>query len=211
MLCFFSTPPRQGKSIAFLLSLQKKIFSPKNISMNIRFENQTSRARLPRGMEKYVDSIVNSLPKEHLRGVERLRLVDSINDPRARNLGVSSLPGLYHPKQGPKPAWIEVAIDALLPNNVPLHKRLIPRISFKANLAAVIFSLVGQHHFLTLRHSVKKGQLESSIRLYTEKQLRRWNEGEHSFRTKLFKPVQPVFERWARALQRKAKKERKKL
>jgi hypothetical protein len=179
--------------------------------MNIRFENQTSRARLPRGIAKNIDTIVNSIPKEHLRGVDRLRLVDSIKDPRARNIGVSSLPGLYHPKQGPKPAWIEVAIDALLPDNVPFHKRLIPRLSFKANLATVIFSLVGQHHFLTLRHSVKKGQLESSIRLYTEKQLRKWSESEHGLRTRLFRPVQPVFERWARALQRKAKKDRKKL
>ncbi|HZT60913.1 MAG TPA: hypothetical protein VFA21_20080 [Pyrinomonadaceae bacterium] len=178
--------------------------------MNIRFENQTSRTKLPRNTEKIIDSIINSIPKEHLRGVERLRLVDSIKDPRARSIGVNLLPGLYHPKQGPKSAWIEVSIDALLPQNGPVHKRLIPRLSFKANLATVIFSLVGQHHFLTLRHSVKKGQLESSIRLYTEKQLRKWNEGEHGFRTRLFKPVQPVFERWARALQRKARKERKK-
>ncbi|HST51422.1 MAG TPA: hypothetical protein VLJ61_05365 [Pyrinomonadaceae bacterium] len=180
--------------------------------MNIRFENQSSRARLPRSTVKNIESIINSLPKEHLRGVGNLRLVDSIRDPRARSSGIrsDSLPGLYHPKQGPKPAWIEVAIDALLPNNVPIHKRLIPRLSFKANLATVIFSLVGQHHFLTLRHSVKKGQIESSIRLYTERQLRRWNEGEHGLRTRLFKPVQPVFEKWARALQRRAKKERKK-
>jgi hypothetical protein len=72
-------------------------------------------------------------------------------------------------------------------------------------MAAVIFSLVGQHHYLTLRHSVKRGQLESSIRLYTEKQLKKWNEKEHTFRARLFKPLQPTFERWARNLQRRAK------
>jgi len=75
-----------------------------------------------------------------------------------------------------------------------------------AGMAAVIFSLVGQHHYLTLRHSVKKGQLESSIRTYTERHLKKWNEKEHSLRAKLFKPLQPTFERWAQSLQRLARK-----
>jgi len=179
--------------------------------MNIKFENQSSRIKLPRGTLDNINGIIHSIPKEHLRGVERLRLVDSIKDPRSRSIRITSLPGLYHPKQGPKPAWIEIALDVLLPKDAPIHKRLVPRLSFKANLATVIFSLIGQHHYLTLHHSVKKGQLESSIKLYTEKHLKSWNEGEHKIRTRLFRPVQPVFERWARTLQRKAKKERKKI
>src|SRR5947209_1276891 len=184
--------------------------------MNIKFENQSNRSKLPGGIRENIDKIIGSVPREHLRGIDRLRLVDSIKDPRkdprARSTSsrITSLPGLYHPKQGPKPAWIEVALDVLLPRDAPLHKRLLPRLSFKANLAAVIFSLIGQHHYLTLHHSVKKGQLESSIRLYTERQLKRWNEHEHGFRARLFRPFQPVLERWARTLQRKAKKEKKK-
>ena len=180
--------------------------------MNIKFENQSNRSKLPSGIRENIDKIIGSVPLEHLRGIDRLRLVDSIKDPRARSASgrIASLPGLYHPKQGPKPAWIEIALDVLLPKDVPLHKRLLPRLSFKANLAAVIYSLIGQHHYLTLHHSVKRGQLESSIRLYTEKQLKRWNEHEHSLRARLFRPFQPVLERWARTLQRKAKKEKKK-
>ena len=172
-----------------------------------KIENSSSRQKLPKGTEESIRKIFSTLPKEHLRGLERLRLVDAITDPRLRNTqkNLAQLPGLYHPRQGTQPAWLEVALDVLLPKNAPLHKRLIPRLSFKANMAAVLFSLVGQHHYLTLRHSVKKGQLEPSIRAYTERHLKKWSEKEHTLRSRLFRPLQPTFERWARSLQRRAK------
>jgi hypothetical protein len=175
--------------------------------MIYKIENSSSRRKLPSGTEDLIRKALSTVPTEHLRGIDRVRLVDSINDPRLRNTqkDLSKLPGLYHPKQGTQPAWLEIALEVLLPQNTPVYKRLLPRLSFKANMAAVIFSLVGQHHYLTLRHSVKRGQLESSIRLYTERQLKRWNEKEHTFRARLFKPLQPTFERWARNLQRRAK------
>src|SRR5947209_11107456 len=132
--------------------------------MSIKFENLSSRSKLPRGAKENIDKIIGSIPREHLRGIDRVKFVDSITDQRVRTTaGATQLPGLYHPKQGTKPAWIEIALDVILPKDAPVHKRLIPRLSFKANLATIIFSLVGQHHYLTLRHSVKKGQLESSI------------------------------------------------
>jgi len=172
-----------------------------------KIENSSTRKKLPARTEEEIRKILSMLPKEHLRGIDRLRLVDSITDPRLRNSpkNLSQLPGLYHPRQGAQPAWLELALDVLLPQKAPLHKRLLPRLSFRANLAAVIFSLVGQHHYLTLRHSIKRGQLESSIRIYTERQLKRWNEKEQGLRARLFKPLQPLFERWARSLQRRAK------
>ncbi len=175
--------------------------------MTNKIENSSSRQKLPAGTEDVIRKVLSTLPKEHLRGIDRVRLVDSINDPRLRNTqkNLSQLPGLYHPRQGAQAAWIEVALDVLLPKNTPVYKRLLPKLSYKANMAAVIFSLVGQHHYLTLRHSIKRGQLESSIRLYTERQLKKWNEKEHTLRARLFKPLQPTFERWARSLQRRAK------
>jgi hypothetical protein len=138
-------------------------------------------------------------------------LVDRISDPRLKaSPQHKELPGLYHPKQGVQQAWLEVAVGALLPISKPFHKRLVPRLSFKGNLAAVLFSLVGQHHYLTLRHSVKKSQLEPSIKAYTEKHLRNWHEQQHSLRARLFKPFQPTLERWGRALQKRAVAEQKK-
>ncbi|MCV5090861.1 hypothetical protein OFC13_29985, partial [Escherichia coli] len=80
----------------------------------------------------------------------------------------------------------------------------LPRLAFKNNLAAVIFSLVGQHYYLTLRHSVRRTQIEAAARRYAEERLRAMHEQEHKLRARLFRPLQPTLERWARALQRRA-------
>jgi hypothetical protein len=178
--------------------------------MPVKIEDQTG-VKHPRQTQTYIEAILNSLPREHLRGIERLRLVDQISDPRLKTSikPGTDLPGLYHPRQGKQQAWLEVALGTLLPRSQPLLKRVVPRLSFKGNLAAVIFSLVGQHYYLTLRHSVKRGQLETAVRTYTEKQLRHWQEQQHSFRARLFKPLQPTLERWGRALQKRAATEKK--
>src|SRR5438105_2583974 len=178
--------------------------------MAIKIENQYSR-KLPRNTVTVVESAIASVPREHLRGVERVRLVDSVIEPRARIAAKGSeLPGLYHPRQGVQGPWFEIAIGALIPSEKAFHKKIIPRLSFKGNLAGVIFSLVGQHYYLTLRHSVKRGQIEPAVRAYVEKQLKTWNEQQHKFRAKLFKPLQPTLERWSRSLAKKAAQEKKK-
>ena len=82
----------------------------------------------------------------------------------------------------------------------------------KSNLAGLIFSLVGQHYHFTLKHSVKRQNLEPQIRQYAEKNLREWGEKENknSFRAKLFKPVRPYVERLAKWLNKKAAQNQKK-
>ncbi len=174
----------------------------------MKIENR-SNVKLPRGTMRQIESVIEAVPREHLRGIDYLRLVDKINDPRLKTTAqATDLPGLYHPKQGGQPAWLEIAIETMLPRSKPFHKRLIPRLSFKGNLAAILISLIGQHYYLTLRHSVKKGQLEPSVKAYTERHLRRWHEGQHTLRSKLFKPLQPTLERWSRNLQKRAKQEK---
>jgi hypothetical protein len=176
----------------------------------IKIENQTER-KLPKQTLQIIEDACDSLPREHMRGLERIRIVEFISDPRIRNaFQASELPGLYHPRQGPKGAWLEIAVGVLLPADKPIHKRLIPRLSFKGNLAATLFSLVGQHYHFTLKHSLKKTQLEPAVRTYTEKQLKAWNEKQHSFRARVFKPIQPTLERWAKGLQKRAAAEKKK-
>ena len=178
--------------------------------MAIKIENQVER-KLPANTIEQIESAFDSLPREHTRGIERIRLVEFISEPRLKGtFQMTELPGLYHPRQGPKGSWLEIAMGVLLPANKPIHKRLVPRLSFKGNLAAVVFSLVGQHYHLTLKHSMKKTQLEPAVRMYTEKQLKTWNEKKHSFRAKLFKPIQPTLERWAKSLQKRASTEKKK-
>ena len=178
--------------------------------MAIRIENQYE-GPLPKGTLQQIEDAFESLPREHTRGLERIRLVPFITDPRIRGqFEATQLPGLYHPRQGPKGAWLELAVNVLLTPDKPFHKRLVPRLSFKSNIVALVFSLVGQHYHFTLKHSLKKTQLEPAVRQYTEKQLKAWNERKHSFRARLFKPLQPTFERWAKSLQIRAAAEKKK-
>ncbi len=116
--------------------------------MAIRIENQYEGS-LPKGSLEQIENAFDSLPREHTRGIERIRLVPFITDPRIKGpFQATELPGLYHPRQGPKGAWLEIAVNVLLPADKPFHKRIIPRLSFKSNLVALVFSLVGQHYHL---------------------------------------------------------------
>ena len=166
--------------------------------------------KAPRKAKIWIENLLGGLPREHVRGIERVRLVEYVSDPRPKNSERrTNLPGLYHPKQGAKAAWIEVAVGVMIPQSKSLLKRILPRLSFRGNLAAIIFSLVGQHYYLTLRHSIKRGQIESAVRAYTENQLRIWHERNHTVRSRIFKPFQPTLERWGRSLQKRAAAERK--
>src|SRR5258708_39460867 len=128
--------------------------------MAVKIENQYT-GKLPRNTVANVESALGSVPREHLRGIERLRLVSVITEPRARMAAQGTdLPGLYHPRQGNQGAWFEVAITPLTSANKPFHKRIIPRLSFQGNLAAVIFSLGARDDHLTPRRSVKRGSAE---------------------------------------------------
>lgn len=174
----------------------------------LKIDNQSS-IDLPKGTDVHIQKVLDYLPFEQMRGLDRIKLVDFINDPRLKNMDVpmkGDLPGLYHPKIQNQSAWLEMSMGALLQPTEGFAKRWMAKTSFKTNLAGLIFSLVGQHYYLTLRHSVKKQGLEPQIRQYAEKHLRTWSEQQNkdSFRAKLFKPVRPILERWAKWLNKKA-------
>lgn len=174
----------------------------------IKIENQ-STLELPKGGEEQIQKALDYLPIEHLRGLEKVKLVDFINDPRLKNMDVpmkGDLPGLYHPRVQNQSAWLEMAMGALLQPTEGWAKRWMAKSSFKSNVAGLVFSLVGQHYYLTLKHSVKKQNLEPQIRQYAEKNLREWSEDQnrHSIRAKLFKPIRPFIERFAKWLNKKA-------
>jgi len=180
----------------------------------IRIENQASFA-LPKDTEQQIQKVLDFIPIEHLRGLEKVKLVDFINDPRLKNLDVplkGDLPGLYHPKAGNQAAWLEMSMGALLQPTEGFAKKWMAKQGFKGNIASLVFSLVGQHYFFTFKHSIKKQSLEPQIRQYTEKNVRAWSEKqtEGSFRAKLFKPFRPVLERWAKWLNKKAAEAQKK-
>jgi hypothetical protein len=135
--------------------------------MQIKFENHTS-GKLPPKTESTLLSVLGFLPREHTRGLERFKFVESINDPRVRSLRTAShLPALYHPKQGSQLAWAEIAVEVLIPSSRSFYHKILPRLTYKSNLAAIVISLVAQHYYVTLRHSIKKGHLESNVRTAT--------------------------------------------
>ena len=174
----------------------------------VRIEN-TASFPLPKDYEASINKVLDFLPLEQVRGVERIKLVDFINDPRLKNMDVplkGDLPGLYHPRVQHSAPWFEMSMGALLQPTEGFVKKFMAKSSFKGNLAGLLFSLVGQHYYLTLRHSVKKTGLEPQIRQYAEKNLKAWSEkqAEGSVRAKIFKPFRPVLERWAKWLNKKA-------
>lgn len=176
--------------------------------MALKLENNSS-IKLPKGTPELIEKITKSIPVEHLRGLDKIKLVDFINDPRLKNVQMPKgqmLPGLYHPRQGGQNAFLEVSLGALLRPFDSYFARLMPRLGFKANLAAILFTLIGQHYFLTLRHSVKRSDIESKVRQYADKHLKDWSEKqtENSYRAKFFKPFRPMLERWAKSLNKKA-------
>ncbi len=178
----------------------------------IKIENQSSIA-LPKKAEENIRSIIAFLPTEQLRGIERIRLVDFIKHPQMKDTPIKGdLPGLYHPKMQNKNPWFEIAVGALLQPTEGFAKRWMAKSSFKSNMAGLLFSLVGQHYYLTLRHSVKKTSLEPQIRQYAQKNLKEWSEKQNanSKRAKYFKPFQPYIEKWAKWLNKKAANAQKK-
>ena len=179
-----------------------------NRDTKIKIDNE-STIDLPKNAIQQIQDAFAFLPIEQVRGLERIKLVDFINDPRLKNSATpikGDMPGLYHPKVQNKSAWLELSMGALLQPTEGFAKRMMAKTSFKSNLAGLIFSLVGQHYYFTLKHSVKKTNLEPQIRQYTQKNLKSWGEkqSENSKRAKFFKPFRPYIERWAKWLNKKA-------
>lgn len=177
-------------------------------TIKLKIENQAS-IDLPKKTIENINSILDFLPTEHIRGLEKVKIVDFINTSALKNVNVpikGDLPGLYYPKQVNQSAYLEISAGALLQPTEGFAKRWMAKSSFKGNLAGLLFSLVAQHYYLTLRHSVKKQNMEPQIRQYAEKNLKAWSakQNANSVRAKLFKPLQPMFERMAKWLNKKA-------
>ena len=178
--------------------------------MPVKIENQAT-LKLPKDAERVIQSAFDTVPREHLRGLNRVVLVDQIvPDSRLSLPGISALPGLYHPRAGSEQPWCEIALGVLLPRSEGFFKRLAARLNFKANLAGVVFSLQAQHYHLTLSHGIKKHQYEGAIRSYMEKYHELWRERQGGLRARLFKPLRPYLDRWARKLKARYEAEQKK-
>ena len=105
-------------------------------TVQLKIEN-TASIDLPKKTEENIQRVINFLPVEHIRGIERIKLVDFIDDPRLKDVKVKvqgDLPGLYHPKMQNKSPWLEVSIGALLQPTESFFKRYMAKSSFKSKL-----------------------------------------------------------------------------
>ncbi|MDH3493717.1 MAG: hypothetical protein OEM82_09220, partial [Acidobacteriota bacterium] len=77
----------------------------------IKIENKAD-IELPKNTLEHIQDVFSFLPVEHVRGIDRLKIVDFIDDPRLKDVKVDfkgDLPGLYHPKVQNKGAWMEAS------------------------------------------------------------------------------------------------------
>jgi hypothetical protein len=172
--------------------------------MNVKIEVHSSRAI--KDLDRRVERVLEVVPQEHLRGLSKIVVVDTINEPRLSAAQRSTLPALYHPKMGGQSAWAEVSLGVLVPKE-KFPKRLLTKLALKSNLAQVVLSLVAQHYQLTLSKGVKKTQLEPAIKSYVERHFEKWREREGGLRVRLLKPFKPQLDRFAKKLARKYKEE----
>lgn len=178
--------------------------------MAVKIENK-SNLKLPAKTEETINSVLDCVPREHLRGLNRVVLVDRIiPDSRVQLPTATELPGLYHPKQGTSQPFFEIALNALLLPTEGFFKRMAARLNFKASLAYLTLSLQAQHYHFTLSHGLKKHQYEGAIRSYVEKHLEGWRENQGGWRVKLFKPLRPWLEKWSKKLKKRYQEEQKK-
>src|SRR5262245_31311993 len=157
-------------------------------------------------LNRKVEKVLDVVPAEHLRGLTKIVVVDTITEPRLSATQRATLPALYHPRMGGQSAWAEVSLGVLAPKE-KFPKRLLTRLALKSNLAQVVLSLVAQHYQLTLSKGVKKTQLEPAIKSYVERHFEKWREREGGLRVRLLKPFKPQLDRFAKKLAKKYKQE----
>ena len=95
----------------------------------IRIENAAT-IPLPKDVDASINKVLDFLPIEQTRGIEKIKLVDYINDPRLKNMDVpitGDLPGLYHPRVGNQAPWLEMSMAALLQPTESFVKKFMPQ------------------------------------------------------------------------------------
>ena len=172
--------------------------------MNVKVEVLTQAPI--KDLNAKVEKVLDVVPAEHLRGLSKIVLVDTITEPRLTAMQRASLPALYHPRMPGQSAWAEVSLNVIAPKE-KFPKRLLTRLALKSNIAQVVLSLVAQHYHLTLSKGVKKTQLEPAVKSYVEKHFDKWREKEGGLRVRLLKPFKPYLDKFAKRLAKKYKEE----
>ncbi len=178
--------------------------------MAIKIENRTT-IKIPAQTEQIITSALEVIPREHMRGLNRVVLVDFISpqQQRVQIPNASELPGMYHPRVGTEQPFFEIALGVLLPTSKGVMQKVAARLNYKVNLIGLLHSLQAQHYHLTLSHGVKKNQYEKAVRGYMEKYFGIWRERNGGWRAKVFKPFKPMIEKWSKKLKKRYEAEQR--
>jgi len=154
-------------------------------------------------IDKQIESVLECVPVEHLRGLGKFRVVDRIEDPRLTRVQSEQLPVLYHPRvPGTPAAFGEIALAVVFPKE-NLFKRLVRRANRKPIVAEMILMLVAQHYLLTITTRKKRGgELERAARDYVQRYFKVWRDKQGGVRARIFRPLVPYIERWQKSLRR---------
>lgn len=174
--------------------------------MPVKIENN-STLKAPVDIEKLINSVFDSVPREHTIGITKVVIVDEITLDRRLQLATKDpQPILYHPKTPLNPAYIEIALARFLLKGEAFHKRLMARLNFRAQVAGALLATIGQHYHISFSHGMKKKRApEAPVRTYAERNFVLWRDKHGGLRAKLLKPLRPYLERFERWLLRKMK------
>ncbi|MBX7219581.1 MAG: hypothetical protein K1Y36_06525 [Blastocatellia bacterium] len=166
--------------------------------MKIKVEVVSTR-KIRLNLEQVIQSVLDALPPEHVRGISKVVVVDKIEEPLIARELRDKLPYLYHPRQPSHSAWFELALGPFFEQK-GVFQRLAARMNLKTNLASAVLALAGQHYHITLKHGVKKQQFESAVRQYIEKYFVVWRDRQAGWRKRLMKPLLPYADRFGKWL-----------
>jgi hypothetical protein len=173
--------------------------------MPIKVEN-IATIKPPTDLEKLVNQVFDTVPKEHTLGITKVVIVNEINNPRLAELTKQDLPILYHPRTPQNAAFIELALKHFTLPDQNLFKRLMARANFRPQIVGALLASIGQHYYFTYSHGIKKHQAtkyESQVRAYVEKHFVEWRDRNAGRRARLFKPLQPYVQRLDKWLKHK--------
>lgn len=182
--------------------------------MAVKIENHSS-LELPKGWEDIINEAFDYVPREDVRGVDRVVLVDfiKVNDARIKEAKPKGdTPALFHPREQHKSPWFEISAAALLMPTENWSKKMLAKKTFRFNLTRLVFLLAGYNSQLLpaqlarQRQPPKPEQIQARAAQYGEKKFAEWQKEnvKPNWQTKLFGPLRPFVERWAKSLNEKA-------
>ncbi|MCK4830405.1 hypothetical protein KA005_82570 [bacterium] len=116
--------------------------------------------------KKRIKKLILVIPKEHLIGLEKIIIVDQIEDKEKREVG-----GIYRQKYNNKPSSIELGINSI-------YKRM-PRILFffpfvaTFSLSDVLYHEIGHHYHANFTHGIKKKRQEDFVEDYSKRMMKK--------------------------------------